>query len=169
MISFFSKKPKLVDLIPLGFIDIHSHVLPKIDDGSKSIEETTILLEKMAEIGFEKCIVTPHTMTNIWDNSSGFIEDTFEKTKRKLPNDLSKMRVRASSEYMMDESFIERLQNQPLLTIKDEIVLVEMSYLNPALELPFPYWCKTFISSVDTTGNLFSKLTRVYCNIVEDF
>jgi tyrosine-protein phosphatase YwqE len=135
MISFFSKKPKLVDLIPQGFIDIHSHVLPKIDDGSKSIEETTILLEKMAKIGFEKCIVTPHTMTNIWDNSSGFIEDTFEKTKRKLPSDLSKMLVKASSEYMMDESFIERLQNQSLLTIKDEIVLVEMSYLNPTLDL----------------------------------
>ena len=45
------------------------------------------------------------------------------------------MLVKASSEYMMDESFIERLQNQPLLTIKDEIVLVEMSYLNPALDL----------------------------------
>lgn len=135
MISFFSKKPKLVDLIPQGFIDIHSHVLPKIDDGSKSMEETTLLLEKMAVLGFEKCIVTPHTMTNVWDNSTGFIEDTFEKTKRKLPSHLAKMLVKASSEYMMDESFLERLQNHTLLTIKDTIVLIEMSYLNPAVDL----------------------------------
>ena len=75
MISLFKNKPKLVDLIPDGYIDIHSHILPNIDDGSKSIQETSSLLEEMALLGINKCIATPHTMTNIWDNSTNFIQE----------------------------------------------------------------------------------------------
>lgn len=135
MISFFKKKPTLVELIPKGFVDIHSHILPNIDDGSKSIEETTSLLEEMALLGINKCIATPHTMPNVWDNSTDFIQETFLNTKNNLPKNLAQMLHRVSSEYMMDETFIERLQNEKLLTIKDTIVLVEMSYLNPTIDL----------------------------------
>ena len=135
MISLFKKKPTLVELIPKGFVDIHSHILPNIDDGSKSIEETSILLEEMALLGINKCIATPHTMPNVWDNSSDFIQETFLNTKSNLPKNLDQMLHRVSSEYMMDETFIERLQNEKLLAIKDNIVLVEMSYLNPTIDL----------------------------------
>ena len=135
MISLFKNKPKLVDLIPDEYIDIHSHILPNIDDGSKSIHETSSLLEEMALIGINKCIVTPHTMPNIWDNSTDFIQQTFLNTKGQLPKNLDQMLHRFSSEYMMDETFIERLQKEKLLVIKDTIVLVEMSYLNPTVDL----------------------------------
>lgn len=135
MISLFKKKPKLVDLLPDGYIDIHSHILPNIDDGSKSIQETLSLLEQMALLGINKCIATPHTMPNVWDNSTGFIQETFLNIKSQLPKNLTQMLHRVSSEYMMDESFIERLQNEKLLAIKDTVVLVEMSYLNPTLDL----------------------------------
>jgi protein-tyrosine phosphatase len=135
MISLFKKKPTLVELIPKGFVDIHSHILPNIDDGSKSIEETSILLEEMALLGINKCIATPHTMPNVWDNSTDFIQETFLNTKSNLPKNLDQMLHRVSSEYMMDETFIERLQNEKLLAIKDNIVLVEMSYLNPTVDL----------------------------------
>ena len=135
MISLFKKKPTLVELIPKGFVDIHSHILPNIDDGSKSIEETSILLEEMALLGINKCIATPHTMPNVWDNSSDFIQETFLNTKSNLPKNLDQMLHIVSSEYMMDETFIVRLQNEKLLAIKDNIVLVEMSYLNPTVDL----------------------------------
>ena len=135
MISLFKNKPKLVDLIPDGYIDIHSHILPNIDDGSKSIQETSSLLEEMAKLGINKCIATPHTMTNVWDNSTNFIQETFLNTKSQLPMKLAQMLHRVSSEYMMDESFIERFQNEKLLAIKDTIVLIEMSYLNPTVDL----------------------------------
>lgn len=135
MISLFRKKPKLVDLIPKGYIDIHSHILPGIDDGSKTLEETSMLLEKMGLLGIEKCIATPHTMPNVWDNSASFIQETFLNTKSQLPKNLAPMLHSVSTEYMMDESFIERIQNEKLLVLKDNIVLVEMSYLNPSIDL----------------------------------
>ena len=54
MISIFKKKQYLRDLIPTNYVDIHSHVLPGIDDGAKTIENTQFLLENMIDFGFTK-------------------------------------------------------------------------------------------------------------------
>ena len=69
MISLFKNKPKLRDLIPSNSVDIHSHLLPGIDDGSQNIEDTNFLISKMNEIGFNSIITTPHIITNVWDNT----------------------------------------------------------------------------------------------------
>ena len=135
MISFFKSKPKLVDLIPAGFIDIHSHLLPGIDDGAKSIEDTSEMLLQLKSIGFEKCITTPHTLPGVWENTKEGILTTFIQTKSELPESTSEMLHITASEYMMNETFHERIQTDELLTIKDNFVLVEMSYLNPPLAL----------------------------------
>lgn len=135
MISFFKSKPKLVDLIPAGFIDIHSHLLPGIDDGAKSIENTSEMLLQLKSIGFEKCITTPHSLPGVWENTKEGILTTFIQTKSELPKSTSEMLHITASEYMMNETFHERIQTDELLTIKDNLVLVEMSYLNPPLAL----------------------------------
>ena len=55
MIHFFKqKKPFLKDLIPDNYIDIHSHLLPGIDDGATCIEDTSSLINGLQEIGFKK-------------------------------------------------------------------------------------------------------------------
>ena len=135
MISFFKSKPKLADLIPAGFIDIHSHLLPGIDDGAKSIEDTSEMLLKLKSIGFEKCITTPHSLPGVWENTKEGILTSFIQTKSELPKSISEMLHITASEYMMNETFHERIQTDELLTIKDNLVLVEMSYLNPPLAL----------------------------------
>ena len=45
--NLFKSKPTLKDLIPKGFVDIHSHILPGIDDGAKNIKESKELVEKL--------------------------------------------------------------------------------------------------------------------------
>ena len=52
MFNIFRRKPILADLIPEGFVDIHSHILPGIDDGAKDIEESLSLISQMKEMGF---------------------------------------------------------------------------------------------------------------------
>ena len=84
MLSFFKNKPSLQDIIPNNFIDIHSHLLPGIDDGSKSMEDTFILYKKMKGIGIEQFITTPHVINHIWENSRESIEALEAKTKKKL-------------------------------------------------------------------------------------
>ena len=135
MFSIFKSNPKLSELIPEGFIDIHSHILPGIDDGSENLAQSTDLLNRLKSIGFSKCIVTPHTLPEIWENTSEGITATFNSTKLQLEEPLNNMLYRAASEYMINESFLQRLQTEPLLTLKDNYVLIEMSYMNPPLAL----------------------------------
>ena len=54
MLSLFKSKPKLAELIPSGYVDIHSHVLPGIDDGAQKIKDAEFLLESMIDFGFSK-------------------------------------------------------------------------------------------------------------------
>lgn len=131
MLTFFKSKSKLVSLIPEGYVDIHSHVLPGIDDGSKNLDETTMLLDGMSMLGIEGCVTTPHTLAYVWDNSKQEILDNYTTTKEKLPFHLKKMLLNVATEYMVDDTFLERINKEPLLTISEKFVLIEMSYLNP--------------------------------------
>lgn len=135
MFSIFKNNPKLSELIPEGYVDIHSHILPGIDDGSENIDQSRDLLNGLKAIGVSKCIATPHTLPEIWDNTSAGITENFQKTKLQLELPLNTMLHRAASEYMINEAFLHRLQSEALLTLKDNYVLIEMSYLSPPLAL----------------------------------
>ena len=133
MLSFLKSKPKLKELIPNNYTDIHSHVLPGIDDGAKNIEDSFFLMEEMKKMGFKKCITTPHTMNTVWDNTPKSIEEAYLKitsAKKIIPVELE-----TASEYLLDESVVIKAQKGQLLTLKDNFILVELSYLNPPIQL----------------------------------
>lgn len=135
MIFSFKKQHKLSSLIPQGYVDIHSHVLPGIDDGASNIVDTKFLLDQMISLGFDQCITSPHIFTHVWDNNRTIIENKLRETRLELSDQLNEFLKFASSEYMIDDYFIERMENEKLLVLKDNIVLVEMSYLNPYVNL----------------------------------
>lgn len=132
---FFSKnKPILRDLIE-NYTDIHSHLLPGIDDGSKNFETTLSLIQSLQKIGFEQFITTPHIIKNIWDNSRSGIETLCTSTTEKLSKENVNLPFKAAAEYMMDDSFSKLMESEKLLTLKDNYLLVEMSYINPPMQL----------------------------------
>ena len=135
MFSFLRPKARLIDLIPTNFVDIHSHVLPGIDDGAKTIEDSKFLLENMIEFGFSKIITSPHTIENIWNNTPESISEALQFTKENLTDLTTKVDLKAASEYIMDDYFASLFEEKKLLTIKDNFVLVEMSYINPPIQL----------------------------------
>lgn len=132
MLNFFKSKPYLKDLIPNGFVDIHSHILPGIDDGAKNIEDSLNLISDMKKLGFSKIVGTPHTYTGLYDNTNESIKKSFNKLNKKKPKDLE---IKYASEYMLDKSIIEKAKNKNLLCVKDNLVLVEMSYMAPPYKL----------------------------------
>ncbi|HUH25651.1 MAG TPA: CpsB/CapC family capsule biosynthesis tyrosine phosphatase [Flavobacterium sp.] len=133
MFGFFKKKKTLKEIIPQGFVDIHSHIIYGLDDGAKSLNETKELINSLESFGFEQFIATPHTTPLVWENTKKGIEEQYEKVKGELK--LSDQKLRVASEYLMDDSFLKRLQSERLLTLKDHYVLVEMSYINPPIQL----------------------------------
>jgi protein-tyrosine phosphatase len=132
--AFFSSKPLLKNLIPNNYIDIHSHLLPGIDDGAKNIEETQFLIKEMNSFGIKNFITTPHIMTNVWDNDSESIQKKLFETINLIDCSLYES-FNVSAEYMLDSYFLNRLTKEKLLPIKDNYILVEMSYLNPPMHL----------------------------------
>lgn len=136
MIHFFRQnKPFLRDIIPDNFIDIHSHLLPGIDDGAATIEDTTMLINGLEEIGFKKFITTPHIMGDVWKNTSHGINEKLSSTISELNIPNIDNNFKAAAEYMIDAEFCELFKTEKLLCLKENYVLVEISYLNPPIQL----------------------------------
>ncbi len=135
MFSIFKPKVYLVDLIPDNHIDIHSHLLPGIDDGSPSVEMSERLFSEMKKIGFSDFICTPHIMTSIWDNTPDSISSAQKDIQASENFQLLNINIRHAAEYMMDSSFSQKVKAKELLCLKDNYVLVEMSYTNPPIQL----------------------------------
>jgi protein-tyrosine phosphatase len=134
MFHFLQKKPYLKDLIPSGHIDIHSHLLPGIDDGAATVEDTLFLTQALQQLGFEQCITTPHIMSSIWENTPETIQTAFQTAQTALGNSQNILSG-YSAEYLIDPAFVKLFQQGQLLTLKDNLVLVEISYLNPPIQL----------------------------------
>lgn len=119
------------------FIDIHSHILPGIDDGARSTEHSLELLGKMYKLGIRNFVCTPHVIEGMWENSTEKILHTYKQLKSEVEKHeiLKDIHIRVAAEYMMDDHFIQLLENRDLLTVKDDKILVEMSYLAPPVNL----------------------------------
>lgn len=135
MISFFKSKPVLKDLIPDNYVDIHSHLLPGIDDGAQTIEDSIRLTTALEGFGMSQCITTPHVIHHFWENSSEKIKSVEKETSTALKSNRVSIPFRAAAEYMMDDQFVNLFKSGDILTLKDNYVLVEMSYINPPIQL----------------------------------
>lgn len=135
MFSLFKPKKTLRDLIPQGFIDIHSHLLPGIDDGSKSFENTFSMVSALKEIGFSQFTGTPHIIKHVWENTPESITASQEIVTSGFNAKNENLNLHVAAEYMMEESFAKLFKSEKLLTLKENYVLVEMSYLNAPIQL----------------------------------
>ena len=118
-------------------VDIHSHLIPGIDDGAKSLEESVALVKRLQGYGLRKIITTPHVMTEYFRNTPEIIRIGLEELRFALQKEAIDFQVDAAAEYYMDEVFLEKIESgQELLTIKDNLVLVETGFMNkPAMML----------------------------------
>nr|WP_315233561.1 CpsB/CapC family capsule biosynthesis tyrosine phosphatase [uncultured Flavobacterium sp.] len=135
MLTFFKSKPILKDLIPDHHIDIHSHLLPGIDDGARTFGDTLRLTQALQEIGISEFITTPHIIQHVWDNTHDQILEKKATTVLELEKNSITVPFKAAAEYLMDDQFVKLFESHDLLTLKDNYVLVEMSYINPPIQL----------------------------------
>ncbi|TDD98794.1 tyrosine-protein phosphatase [Flavobacterium cellulosilyticum] len=135
MFNLFKSKPALKDLIPDNYVDIHSHLLPGIDDGARTFKDTLRLTQALMDLGFSEFITTPHSIQHVWDNSTSDIKKSETSTLLELEKNKITVPFRAASEYMMDDQFVKLFKEGDLLTLKKKHVLVEMSYINPPIQL----------------------------------
>lgn len=142
MFSFFKKKqPVFSGDLSILKTDMHSHLIPGIDDGSPDVETSIKLIEGLIELGYKKLITTPHLMIDLYPNNRQTITKAYDKLKAELKKRKMNIEVRPAAEYFLDDHFDTLLEKkEPLLTIKDNLVLVEFSFAS----IPLDYKQKIF-------------------------
>ena len=133
MLSFFHKKRYLVDLLS-GFVDIHNHILPGIDDGAKNVEESIALIKAFSEFGVNDFICTPHIMHNYYDNTPETITYSFQQLKNEMAaQGIMDVAVDIAAEHMIDDNFESILESGKILPLGKNHILIEMSYLQASI------------------------------------
>jgi protein-tyrosine phosphatase len=134
LFSRMFKQPDSTELAETGFVkvDMHSHLLPGIDDGVKDFEESLEIIRNLYAMGYRKLITTPHIMSDFYRNSPEVIVALCDELRHELKKNNIDMMVDCAAEYYLDDHFEEELKKKSLLYFGDKYVLVETSYLNPA-------------------------------------
>ena len=133
---FKSNKNKLSDFSFLT-TDFHSHLVPGIDDGAKTLEDSVHLIKELYQLGFRNIITTPHVMSGMYENKSEDILKGLNIVREALEREgLTDLTIGAAAEYMLDEGFEQLLEKKDVLTFGDNYVLFELSLVSghPGLE-----------------------------------
>ena len=90
----------------------------------------------MTSYGIKNFITTPHILGDVYPNTPEIINSKLKEVRDELKRrNISDISISAAAEYMMDEKFTEIMEKGELLTLKDNLVLVEMSYFSPPINL----------------------------------
>src|SRR5882724_10476886 len=128
MFSLFKKK---YPSAPVNFsflkTDMHSHLLPGIDDGSPDMITSLELKKGLEDLGYEQFITTPHILWDLYKNTPAVIGEALAQ----LQQQPAQQNIRAAAEYFLDDHFDELLDSgQPLLTLSGNKVLIEFSFIS---------------------------------------
>jgi len=135
MFSFFGgKKISKQEIVDRLAVDLHSHLIPGIDDGAQTLDESIELIKELRDIGYKKLIMTPHIMVDAYPNREDNIALRLEVLKDEVVKRGIEIELEASAEYYLDEGFLEHLDVPPTL-ISGKYLLFETSYMAKPLNL----------------------------------
>ena len=162
MFGLFNKKQSFKN--PLT-VDIHSHLIPAVDDGSKSVEESIAILREFQQLGYTKVITTPHIMKEYFDNDIHSIQPQYELLMQKINEENLDIKLEFAAEYQLDEFFFDKVnKGEELLTFGDGHILIETSFFNA------PVFLKDVFFSLKTKGYspIFAHPER-YMYLIQNF
>jgi protein-tyrosine phosphatase len=134
MFDFFfpnkSKKSVLSGFFEGIEVDIHSHLIPMVDDGSPDLMTSMQMIQQMCDLGFKKIITTPH-ISELYPNSNDAILDGLIRLKKALKKQAIEVELTVAAEYMINDIFERMILNdEPLLTLPERHILIEMPHIS---------------------------------------
>lgn len=133
--------------MPPLLVDMHSHLLPGIDDGVQTLEEAEDIIVHFLKLGYTRLITTPHIMSDAYRNTPAGIGEKLQTLKNHLAEKKISVSISAAAEYYLDESLFKMVEtDQPLLTFGNKYLLFETNFITEPLNL------KEFIFLATTRG-----------------
>ena len=117
------------------YVDVHSHLLPGIDDGSKAMFHSIKFVAAMQKLGYKKLIITPHIMSHRYKNTSEIILEKLDMLRDAVADHEIDIQLEAASEYYLDDYFLSLLEKRDILTLQGKYLLFEMSYTRAPADL----------------------------------
>ena len=112
-------------------IDIHSHILPFVDDGSASLEKSFALIKEEVENGIDRIVLTPHYKSGHYETKPEKIKEVFEFFKNQVYEKISGVKLFLGQEVYVDESVYNKIKNVNLITINDtNCILIEFNFFD---------------------------------------
>jgi protein-tyrosine phosphatase len=127
MFGLFRKNHIKLNLENIG-VDMHSHLIPGIDDGVKSINESVRSIKLLHEAGYTHLVTTPHIMSDYYPNTPEVIMDGLEKVRLAVQKEGIPVKIDAAAEYYIDYQFYKNFDEANLLTINNRFVLFELFF-----------------------------------------
>lgn len=145
MFNWFKKNNR--ENLPTLTVDMHSHLLPGLDDGVATLEDAEQIILSLIELGYRRIITTPHVMSDAYRNTPEIILDKLEILRKHLQERNIEINISAAAEYYLDEALFKMVETQqPLLTFGQKYLLFETNFLTE------PFNLKEFIFLATTKG-----------------
>jgi protein-tyrosine phosphatase len=134
MFEFFRKKQSPTSFLRSLKTDLHSHLIPGIDDGVDNLEESLEIARGFEDLGYQHLITTPHIYNGVYNNDASIIKKGYETVKDHYHKNGLKIKFSVAAEYFIDEIFLQMLHDeQELLTFGKNLLLVETAFFEPPL------------------------------------
>lgn len=111
--------------------DMHSHIIPGIDDGAQNMEQSITLIKRLMDLGFTKIVTTPHIMSDYYRNTPDIILAGLDGVRKELQRQNIDIQIDAAAEYYLDETLEAKIDSGNILSFGDKYVLFELSFVNP--------------------------------------
>ena len=115
--------------------DMHSHLIPGIDDGAPTIENSIELVKAFQAMGYQSLVTTPHIKSDYFPNDPAIIHNAHKELTHALAERNIHMPIKAAAEYYIDDRFMEMMDSGPLMTINNNEVLIEFSFVFEPMRL----------------------------------
>ena len=135
LFNFFKRKEKPEPQKLFYTTDIHSHVLPGIDDGSPNTDVSIALLEAMKSWGIDSIVATPHIAEESFENTPQTIKKAYDKLSVRMLDMAVDMNVKFSAEYRIDNRFRKMFEDDELIIMPNNYLLIENSFVQPPIDL----------------------------------
>jgi tyrosine-protein phosphatase YwqE len=116
-------------------VDIHSHLIPALDDGAKTMAESLEMLQKLEALGYEKVITTPHIMSDSYRNTAETIGEGLKALRLAAKEAGIILQIEAGAEYYLDEKFTKKLHSPGVMSVAGKYILFESSYMSKPLQM----------------------------------
>jgi len=116
-------------------VDLHSHLLPGIDDGVRTLEESLAIIKKFKSMGYTRLITTPHIISDSYPNNKSIIQKKLFEVQEALKNEQIDIEIEASAEHYVDMEFLELIEKDEVIPFAGNHLLFETSYMSKPIIL----------------------------------